>query len=197
VVVAEVGEAEAEVPEVGHEQASVEEEESVRRDGVGARGRRCGILEISQATEGVRVGRLSFAYATEGVVRVGGGEGCEELPFGEDGTQVVRVSARIRPGFARRVNIVPPSERIRLSAEAARTVTDDVVESGEVFGPAGLSARELFGGGEVFQRSVIRDGLDLVLGTLEVRTPHAEAVVDGKEFLVVDFVVELSGLERS
>ena len=107
----------------------------------------------------------------------------------------MRVGACISPGFAGWVNIVPPSERIRLSTEATRMVTDDIIESREVFGPAGLAARELFGGGEVFQRPVVSDGLDLVLSALEVRAPYAEAVVDGEEFLVMDFVVEFGGLE--
>jgi hypothetical protein len=147
-----------------------------------------------EAAAGVGVAGLSITDATEGLVRVGGGDRCEELPLGKNGAQVVRVSACVRSGFARWVDIVPSGECIGLSTEAARAVTDDVIEPGEVFGPAGLATSELFGGREVFQRPVICDGLDTVLGALEVGAPHSEAVVDGEEFLVVDFVVEFGGL---
>jgi len=52
-----------------------------------------------------------------------------------------------------------------------------------------------FGGGKVFKVFVIRDNIDRSSRTLEVVAPNAESFEDHEEFLVMDVVVELRGIE--
>jgi hypothetical protein len=56
-----------------------------------------------------------------------------------------------------------------------------------------LSAREEFGGGEIFQVFMIRNHINRKCGAFKVVSPSLERVEDGKKFLIMDIVVEFRG----
>ena len=74
---------------------------------------------------------------------------------------------------------------------------DDEVELAEVFGPLSLSTVEKFGGGKIFKVLVVCYDVNDGSGTFEIVSPDLEHFEDGVEFLVVDVVVEFSGVEFS
>jgi len=67
----------------------------------------------------------------------------------------------------------------------------------EVFGPSSLTTVEKFGGGKIFKVLVVCYDVNDRSGTFKVVSPDPEHFEDGVEFLVVDVVVEFSGVEFS
>ena len=91
------------------------------------------------------------------------------------------------------VNIPTASEGIRLCSEVSRAEADGEVELGEVLRPAGLTAGQDLGAGEILQVLVVGDHIDQRGGTLEVVSPVLEGLEDGQELLVMGIIVQLRG----
>ena len=91
------------------------------------------------------------------------------------------------------VNIPTASEGIRLCSEASRAEADGEVELGEVLRPAGLTAGQDLGAGEILQVLVVGDHIDRRGGTLKVVSPVLEGLEDGQELLVMGIIVQLRG----
>src|ERR1700744_4558210 len=82
------------------------------------------------------------------------------------------------------------SERIRLEALLARTIVNIEVEAAEVFRPLGLMVGEEFHGGKIFEVLVVRNNFDGVQEPFKVVPPLLEGGEDGKEFFIIDVIVE-------
>ena len=91
------------------------------------------------------------------------------------------------------VNVPMASEAIRLCSEASRAEADGKVELGEVLRPAGLTAGQDLGAGEILQVLVISDHIDQRGGTLKVVSPVLEGLEDGQQLLVMGIIVQLRG----
>ena len=76
-----------------------------------------------------------------------------------------------------------------------RSIADDKVITLEEFHPSDLTAREFLLCGEILERSMIC--FEGKLSTLNVDTPGLERMDDGKQFLFVDWVVQLGGTHLS
>jgi len=88
-----------------------------------------------------------------------------------------------------------PRKRIRLAVLRSRSVVDAKVNAGELLHPSYPPAVEYFCFGEVLMVLMDREDLHLVDCSFTVSLPIFESVNDCKEFLVVDFVIDLHGLE--
>ena len=113
--------------------------------------------------------------------------------LGEHWFEVVRIYASIVPIPLFLVNVPMVSEGIGLCSEASRAEADGEVELGEVLRPAGLTAGQDLGAGEILQVLVVGDHIDQRGGTLEVVSPVLEGLEDGQELLVMGIIVQLRG----
>ena len=91
------------------------------------------------------------------------------------------------------VDVPMVSEGIRLCSEASRVEADGKVELGEVLQPAGLTAGQDLGAGEILQVLVVGDHIDRRGGALEVVAPVLEGLEDGQQLLVMGIIVQLRG----
>ena len=82
------------------------------------------------------------------------------------------------------------SQSIGDNVSFLRSVTDGEVVGLQSLKPACLSARKLGLCVEILERSVVGDDFEWM--ALEVDSPDLECVDDGKEFLLMDGIVELS-----
>ena len=113
--------------------------------------------------------------------------------LGEHWFEVVRIYTSIVPIPLFWVNVPTASEGIGLCSEASRAEADGEVELGEVLRPAGLTAGQDLGAGEILQVLVVSDHIDRRGGTLEVVLPVLEGLEDGQELLVMGIIVQLRG----
>ena len=113
--------------------------------------------------------------------------------LGEHWFEVVRIYASVVPIPLFWVNVPTASEGIGLCSEASRAEADGKVELGEVLRPAGLTAGQDLGAGEILQVLVVSDHIDWRGGTLEVVLPVLEGLEDGQELLVMGIIVQLRG----
>ena len=91
------------------------------------------------------------------------------------------------------VDISMVSEGIGLCSKASRAEVDGKVELGEVLRPAGLTAGQDLGAGEVFQVLVVGDHIDRRGRALKVVVPVLEGLEDGQQLLVMGVIVQLRG----
>ena len=111
----------------------------------------------------------------------------------EHGFQVVWVYTSIVPVPLFWVDAPMASEGIRLCSEASRAEADGEVELGEVLQPAGLTAGQDLGAGEVLQVLVVGDHINRRGGALEVVAPVLEGLKDGQQLLVMGIIIQLRG----
>ena len=107
------------------------------------------------------------------------------------GFQVVRVDTSVVPIPLFWVDVPMASEGIRLCSEASRVEADGEVELGEVLRPAGLTAGQDLGAGEILQVFVVSDHINRRGGALKVVSPVLEGLKDGQELLVMGVIVQL------
>jgi len=88
-----------------------------------------------------------------------------------------------------------PRNCIRLAVLCSQSVVDAKVDAGEHLRLSCTLAIECFCCGEVLKVLMVREDLHLVYCSFAVLSPIFECVDDCKEFLVVDFVIDLRGLE--
>ena len=113
--------------------------------------------------------------------------------LGEHWFEVVWIYTSIVPIPLFWVNIPTASEGIGLCSEASRAEADGKVELGEVLQPAGLTAGQDLGAGEILQVLVVSDHINQRGGTLKVVSPVLEGLGDGQELLVMGIIVQLRG----
>ena len=113
--------------------------------------------------------------------------------LGEHWFEVVQIYASIVPIPLFWVNVPTVSEGIGLCSEVSRAEADGKVELGEVLQPAGLTAGQDLGAGEILQVLVVGDHIDWRGGTLKVVLPVLEGLEDGQELLVMGIIVQLRG----
>ena len=111
--------------------------------------------------------------------------------LGEHWFEIVRIYASVVPIPLFWVNIPTASEGIRLCSKVSRAEVDGEVELGEVLQPAGLTAGQDLGAGEILQVLVVGDHIDWRGGTLEVVSPVLEGLEDGQQLLVMGIIVQL------
>ncbi|KAG6892358.1 hypothetical protein C0992_000795 [Termitomyces sp. T32_za158] len=111
-----------------------------------------------------------------------------EMFRGNNHTMVESITLGFKSLFG--VDVGSPGQGVRFCSESSRAVVDGEVVFGENFGPTGLATAELFSCGKVLEVVVVRVDLNTVPGSLEVGTPLLESFDNGKEFLIVDVVVE-------
>ena len=73
--------------------------------------------------------------------------------------------------------------------------TNNEIELGGEFQPAGLSPGEEFGSGEIFKVLMVHDNIDRSWRSFEVVSPTLEHFKNGEEFFVVNIVIQLCGGE--
>ena len=111
--------------------------------------------------------------------------------LGEHWFEVVRIYASVVPIPLFWVDVPMASEGIRLCSEASRVEADGKVELGEVLRPAGLTAGQDLGAGEILQVLVVSDHISRRGGALKVVSPVLEGLKDGQELLVMGVIVQL------
>ena len=98
-------------------------------------------------------------------------KGGRELLLGEHGSEVVWVDPSVVPIPLFWVDVPASSEGIGFSSKASRAEAEGEVELGEVLRPAGLTASQDLGAGEVFQIFVVSDHINQSGGALKVVSP--------------------------
>ena len=94
----------------------------------------------------------------------------------------------------------PVRKSIRLPLQSTSMIGDNKIEVSQEERPACLAMVQCPGGGEILQVLVITKDSDLMLGPIQVMSPLFKSYDYGKEFLVVDIVIdfgrgELSGIK--
>ena len=102
----------------------------------------------------------------------------------------MRVSLSVVPIPLSGIDVPASSECIWFCPKASRAEVDDEVELGEELGPAGLVTSQDLRSGEVLKVFVVSDNIDRGTRPLQVMSPVAEGLVDGKELLIVGVIVE-------
>src|SRR5882724_7444394 len=90
-----------------------------------------------------------------------------------------------------RVDIFTTGQRIWLGAQLSCPIADQVVESREVLRPTDLATCELFSGCKVLEVLMVGEHKYDMGRALEVVAPLSEGLEYGKQFLIVDLIVEL------
>jgi len=116
-------------------------------------------------------------------------KGGHELFLGEHGSEVVWVDLSVVPIPLFWVDVPASSEGIGFSSEASRAEADGEVELGEVLRPAGLTAGQDLGAGEIFQVLVVGDHINRSGGALKVVSPVLKGLKDGQKLLVMGVVI--------
>ena len=118
-------------------------------------------------------------------------EECSELFLHEDWLEIVGIDVSIVliPLFG--IDIPASSEGIRFCTKLSGAETNNHVELGEELRPVGLPPGQELGSRKVLQVFVVSDHINWSSGALEVVTPQLEHLMDSKELLVVDIIVEL------
>ena len=122
---------------------------------------------------------------------VSGTEGCSELFLCKDQMEIMRVDASVVLIPLFRIDVLASSEGIRFRAELPGTEANDHIELGQKLRPAGLPPSQELGGRKVLQVFVISDHIDRRSGAFKIVSPRSEQLVDCKQFLVMDVVVQL------
>src|SRR5882724_460471 len=96
-----------------------------------------------------------------------------------------------------RIDIFATGQHIWLGAQPSCPVADQVVESREVLRPTDLVMHELLSGCEVLEVLMVGEHKHDMCRALEVVAPLSEGLEYGKQFLIVDLVVELHRLHAA
>jgi len=111
------------------------------------------------------------------------------LFLGEHGSEVVWVDLSIVPIPLFWVDVPASSEGIGFSSKMSRVEADGKVELGEVLRPAGLTAGQDLGAGEILQILVVGDHINRSGRALKVMSPVLEGLEDGQKPLVMGVIV--------
>ena len=123
--------------------------------------------------------------------KVSGMEECSELFLCKDQLGIIRVDVSIVliPHFG--MGVLAPSEGIKFCAKLPRTEANNHIELGKELRPVGLLPSQELGASKVLQVFVISDHIDRRSGAFKIVSPRSEQLVDCKQFLVMDVVVQL------
>ena len=118
-------------------------------------------------------------------------EGRSKLFLHEDQSETVRidVSVILIPLFW--IDIPASSEGIRLHTKLSRAETNNHIELGEEFRPAGLLPGQELGSCKVLHVFVVSDHINWSSRALKVVMPQRECLMDSKKLLVVGIIIEL------
>ena len=151
------------------------------RDGIGREGCENVFMELFHIDED---GSMDCRSEEDGCPKGG-----RELFLGEHGSEIVWVDLSVVPIPLFWVDVPASSEGIGFSSEASRAEVDGEVELGEVLRPAGLTAGQDLGAGEILQILVVGDHVDRSGGALKVVSPVLEGLEDGQKLLVMGVII--------
>ena len=110
----------------------------------------------------------------------------------EDGFEVVRVDCGVASILPFRIDVPSSSESIQICAETTRTEPDDKVELGKVLGPPRLPPGQYLGGRKILKVFIIHNNVNGIGWTFQIVPSNLESFKDGKQFLIMCVIVQLS-----